>query len=113
MRVGEGIQTQELLDIRLGFGEGIAGLVASWLSYARLRACRRRASTTRSVLADAIRRSDRGQDQLQAPGRVIGSSTSRHAERHESARSVLWSACVTLSAVMTVATVAATRISVV
>lgn len=29
MRVGEGIQTQEFLDIRLAFGEGIAGLVAS------------------------------------------------------------------------------------
>lgn len=41
MRVGEGIQTQEFLDIELGFGEGIAGLVASsgmplWTSdYAR------------------------------------------------------------------------------
>ena len=41
MRVGEGIQTQQFLDIRLGFGEGVAGLVASsglplWTSdYAR------------------------------------------------------------------------------
>lgn len=29
MRVGDGIQTQEFLDIRLAFGEGIAGLVAT------------------------------------------------------------------------------------